>query len=203
MSDSDISFEEEKEEYNTYPRTEKLTCRFGKKITWAGGIFNKKSIVIVEGKPLPATFSFGKGQFSLVVGKDLSVTFNGTKLEDSLVERTPEELVFSPSLATSTPVITRTSSDLPSSPGSRQNNSALDILNDSDNNGSQINVSDFNTTDLIHLDSLDSVSVVNVLLLNGDNDHEMLPYIQPNPDPLGKLLSCNICDFSFELSTFK
>lgn len=94
MSDSeaDLSFEEPPVYYELYPRTEKVTCRFGRKIQWSHGAFNKKSLLIAEGTPLPATFPFGMGQFSLLVDRDLSVSFNGEKLPDSLISRVPENL---------------------------------------------------------------------------------------------------------------
>jgi hypothetical protein len=109
MSDSegDISFEEPPVYYEQYPRTEKVTCRFGKKIQWTHGHFSKKSILIAEGTPLPATFPFGMGQFNIIVDRDLSISFNGTRLADGLVSRVPDNGLLCGSSGTffsSTPV---------------------------------------------------------------------------------------------------
>jgi hypothetical protein len=43
------------------------------------GQFNQKNLLLVEGTPLPATFSYAKGRFNFVVQQDLTVTFNGAK----------------------------------------------------------------------------------------------------------------------------
>jgi hypothetical protein len=90
--DSDISFEEVPIVLDKYPRTENVICRFGRKIHWSGGVFNKKTLTIAEGTPLPEKFTFCSGQFTLVVGNDLSITFNGEKLPESLIKRIPVDL---------------------------------------------------------------------------------------------------------------
>jgi hypothetical protein len=48
-------------------------------VNFRGGQFNSKTLKMVEGTPLPASFVYGGGLFNFVVNKDLSVTFNGTR----------------------------------------------------------------------------------------------------------------------------
>jgi hypothetical protein len=48
-------------------------------VQYGKGQFNKRTLTLEEGTPLPATFVSGKGQFTFVVHPDLSVTFNGKK----------------------------------------------------------------------------------------------------------------------------
>jgi hypothetical protein len=103
MSESiaDISFEELPVHHEIYPRTEEVICRFGKKILWSGREFNKKTLIIAEGTPLPAKFPFCGGQFILVVDNDLSVSFNGKKMAESLITRIPVDIDVEPSVVDS------------------------------------------------------------------------------------------------------
>jgi hypothetical protein len=108
----DISWEELpdiEDLHETYPHDEQIVARIAPMVH-QGRIFNKKTITIAQGTPLPAKFPMANGALVFVVEKNLSISFNGEQIPADKVSRTQLTLSASANNSNSTAAISNNSS---------------------------------------------------------------------------------------------
>lgn len=62
-----------------------IIFRFAQHIEYKNQRFNKRTITVAGGTPLPASFPFADGAFVIEINSDLSITLNGVRYVGSFL----------------------------------------------------------------------------------------------------------------------